>query len=434
MNMSIPKYDLIIVGGGAAGLMAACRLERKLSVLLLEKEDTLGKKLTATGNGRCNLSNREMESIYFHGQNVWFTDLILQRFGVDEVLSVFREMGLFLREEDGRVYPYSMQARSVREALVKRVALSSVEVRTGAKVVGVEKSAGLRLGDLTLSGGQSFVVTLADGSACASESILICAGGMATPKLGSDGSGYALFENFGHTLITPRPALVQLICRPARKRLAGTRVRGKITVRPSTRQRQLSERSYLGEILFTDYGLSGIPVLNISGLVGRCLKESKSVPVELDLLPEMEINQLTDYLTQRRDVLPELPADDWGSGFLSAAVSQTIINEVLGAKRGRSLTLRRLSDKELHRLALAAKSWTMEVVDTKGFPFAQVTAGGLDTAEFNPRTLESVHMPGLFAAGEILDIDGDCGGYNLHWAWASALAASEGIIRHYDRD
>lgn len=434
MNMSIPKYDLIIVGGGAAGLMAACRLEKKLSVLLLEKEDTLGKKLTATGNGRCNLSNREMEAIYFHGQNAWFTDLILQRFGVEEVLSIFREMGLFLRVEDGRVYPYSMQARSVRDTLVKRVTFSSVEVRTDAKVVGVAKSAGLRLGDLALSEGQSFIVTLADGSTCASESILICAGGMATPKLGSDGSGYALFENFGHTLITPRPALVQLICRPVRKRLAGTRVRGKITVRPATRQPQLSERASLGEILFTDYGLSGIPALNVSGLVGQCLKESKSVPVELDLFPEMEIDQLMDYLFRRRAELPELPVDDWGGGFLPAAVSQTIINEVLGGKRSRSLTLRRLSDKDLHRLALAAKSGTMEVVDTKGFAFAQVTAGGMDTSEFDPGTLESIHMPGLFAAGEILDIDGDCGGYNLHWAWASALTASEGIIRYHDRD
>ena len=331
-----------------------------------------------------------------------------------------------MRAEDGRIYPYSMQAKSVLQALLNGLEHSGVQVRCSTKVSRlhppVARPSAPPFFDVECEGGERYQAT----------SVIVCTGGAAMPKLGSDGSGYALMERLGHSLIPPQPALVQLTCRDVRKRLSGLRVQARVTIRPPVRMQGLHKQTTSGEVLFTDYGLSGIPILNLSGFAARCLAVEQPVRAELDLLPERSLERLTAYLTERRANFPALKADEWGTGFLPDRLSRTLLNEVRRSKRNAECLMRDLSADQLSKLAARTKAWPFQVSGTKGFDFAQVTSGGLDTGAFDPQTLESVLVPGLFAAGEILDLDGDCGGYNLHWAWASGMAAAEGVKHRYD--
>lgn len=429
----MPFYDAIIVGAGASGLMAALQLPADWRVCLLERQSEPGRKLLATGNGRCNFSNRELSEVHYHGMNPWFAAAVLQRFDTRWAVSTFRKYGLFVRSEDGRLYPYSMQARSLVDCLLLQLTRRpNVRIITGAAVTAVEPQAAGSVG-----GRRHFAVQTGDGTRYRAKRVLICAGGMAAPELGSDGSGLQLMASLGLPVVPVWPALVQLVCRQVPKRLAGIRVQARLTARPprpnAGHPRMAHAVSQMGEVLLTDYGLSGIPALNLSGTVAEWLSHADAVDVIVDLLPDVPEPRLIEALRQKRRDLPDAPADQWGTGFLPFKISRVLLEWVVGADRAISLRLGRLSDPQLSRLAALAKAWVRPVVGTKGFKHAQVTAGGLDTGAFDPVTLESAVLPGLFAAGEILDIYGDCGGYNLHWAWASAAAAAEGMRQSDDR-
>lgn len=426
MNRSM--FDVIIIGGGAAGLFAAISLPDYLRVLLLEKEEELGRKIAATGNGRCNLSNVDLSMQHYHGANPWFAEAALHGFGSQDLIKHLRRLGLFVRVEEGRIYPYSMQAKTVRQTLLQALAQTKVQVRTGDAVRSIRRRGQSQATSVSGRGG-CFTIDTASGKNYTAEQVLVCCGGMATPKLGSDGSGYPLLEMLGHSLVTPVPSLVQLIGKPVHKRLSGTRVQAQITLEPPIHMAHLEPRVDKGEILFTDYGLSGIPVLNVSGFASKALRKTKGVNAGIDFFPEVQRADIEGYLFERRNLYPTLAADDWGSGFLPVLLSQTLLNEVLGKQKTQTFKLGQLTNKQLLELAATVKNWSFQVTDVKGFDFAQVTAGGIDTTEFSPETMESVLQPGLYAAGEILDIDGDCGGYNLHWAWASAATAVAAITK-----
>lgn len=429
----MPLYDVVVIGAGAAGLMAALQLPAGWQVCILESQAEPGRKLLATGNGRCNFSNQELSDTHYHGMNPWFAAGILQRFDTRWAVSTFRKYGLFVRSEEGRLYPYSMQARSLVDCLLQQLTRrANTCLVTGAAVTAVEP----RNADF-VGGRRTFDVRTADGARYSAKRVLVCAGGSASPELGSDGSGIRLMAALGLPMVPVWPALVQLVCRQVPKRLAGIRVQARLTAKPPCQSaghpRMARAVSQTGEVLLTDYGLSGIPVLNMSGTVAEWLTHAGAVEVFMDLLPEVPASRLLDEIRQKQRDLPDAPADQWGTGFLAFKLSRVLLELVVGADRALSLQLGRLPDQQLIRLVDLAKGWARPVVGTKGFKHAQVTAGGLDTGAFDPVTLESVVLPGLFAAGEILDIYGDCGGYNLHWAWASAAAAAEGMRRNHDR-
>ncbi|HHX38248.1 MAG TPA: aminoacetone oxidase family FAD-binding enzyme [Clostridiaceae bacterium] len=433
-------YDVIIVGGGAAGMTAAVQLPPFLKILILERNDRLGKKILATGNGRCNFSNTDLELTHFHGANPWFCELLLHRYGAAAIRNLFLKWGLMSVVEEGRIYPYSRQAKSVRQMFLNQLAMRpNVTIKTGHKVIAIRRVAGLQIGDQLVSPRAGFeVCAQVAGSELQSDrsewvtntatNVLVCAGGKAAPGLGTDGSAYGLVTGFDHPIVPPRPALVQLICADPSKKLAGIRLRcAAVLERDRTTNRP--PVAIKGEILLTDYGLSGIPILDLSTYISSKLRD-KPVTVRLDLMPESSAKALLEHVIERRRTFSDLPAVQWGTSFLPQAVSAYLLQTIVG-KRSKNMTMGRLNMKRLEALVKMAKEWPRQVVDSKGFQHAQVTAGGIDTGAFDPETLESLICPGLFCAGEMLDVHGDCGGYNLHWAWVSGLAAAAGIGAKY---
>ncbi|MGI6334283.1 MAG: NAD(P)/FAD-dependent oxidoreductase [Saccharofermentanales bacterium] len=426
---ALSNYCLVaVVGGGAAGMMAAIaaagmiaaegvdRLGVAAPVMLLEKSDRVGRKLLATGNGRCNLSNQFMTPDHFHGRDREFVKALLNRFSVNETLEFFRSLGLGCRtESNGRIYPYSLQAAAVLDLL-----------RRAAERSGVETVQHFDVKDIVPIGGpdDGFRVVASDGRFVLARTAIVATGGMAAPVFGCDGTGYLLLNKFGHVCTPLFPAIVQVKTdtEPVRG-LAGIKFDGIAGLKIGSHIAKVAA----GEILFTDYGLSGPPILGLAREIGSALRteSAEQVFIELDFLPDMEYQDLLGWLKKRGELDPALEL----SGFLTGLVHKKIGQAIVKRSLEKPLTLARpaaeLTDRSLTRMAHFLKKLPIRVTGTRGWTQAQVTAGGLKTDQFNHLTLESKLQPGLFAAGEILDIDGDCGGYNLQWAWTTGHVAGE---------
>lgn len=430
-----PRHcDVAVIGAGASGLCAAyAAASRGARTILLEALEAPGKKLLATGNGRCNMSNLGLSARDFRGGAAQFTDAVLRLWTTRQMRRFWERLGLATREEEDRIYPYSLQAKSLHSVLLATVAQSGCQLLSGARCLGVD-----RIPDLSLNGEEArdaqFLLRCADGRHITARKVILCAGGAAAPALGSTGEAYALYQAHGHRLIKPRPALVQLTSARVPKRLAGTRCR----VRIALIREQAPCFSERGELLFTDYGLSGICVLNLSEYVNALLEAEGQASVSIDFLPELAEDEALALLLALARHEPQTPAAFWGIGLLPEKLSPIIYEQLfsdLARMRGqRSLhaqesldgeRLGQLSEEQLRRLVRHSKDWRLRIDGNKGFGFAQVTAGGLDCAQFNPYTMESLLQRGLYAAGEVLDVHGPCGGYNLHWAFASGSTAGQ---------
>ena len=395
-----------IIGGGAAGMMAALTAAEhgEHRVLLFERQARLGKKLSATGNGRCNLSNWHTDLSHYHGSSPSFVLPALDLFPVKDTLHYFHGLGLLTTEElDGRIYPYTDQANSVLDVLRFALQKPNIQIHTGCEVEKVKKNS------------KGFLLITSQGEFQVAK-LIVTAGGAAGSKLGGSLSGYQLLRSLGHHCTKLYPALVQVATSdPYVKSLKGIRananiqlIKGKVCLARSS-----------GEVQFTDYGVSGPAVFEISraASVG-----GEGLSVHFDLLPQLSEDQLLSTLCIRISQFPDLLCEELLVGILHNRLGRVLL-KYCGIKG--SLPLSQLSWKELMALVASVHDFALPVSGVLGMDSAQVTVGGIQTEEFYPQSLESRIVPGLYAAGEVLDIDGDCGGYNLQWAWSSGHLAGK---------
>ena len=396
------RVQVAVIGGGAAGLMASYKAAKQgAEVILLEGNPRPGKKLLATGNGRCNLTNLRISPEHYHG-DVEDARELLARYPAEKIMAEFEKMGLLCRaDSEGRVYPNSLQAAAVLQVLWGACEEAGVEIRPDFPVSGIKREQDM----LRVTDGKETILA---------ERCILASGGKASPKH-SKGGGYALAKDLGHTVTPLTPALVPLktpmkLCRS----LKGIRCKAKAALYGNGQK--LGEES--GEVIFGDNQLSGICIFNLSSLLdGKGPWEA-----ELDLLEQWEIARLLPYWKQLGKNRPALPADELFSGLLPLRIGQELSKLIRITKEK---PLAELDEKTLLHAAQTAKSLKIPVTGLGNWESAQVTAGGVPLSEIDTKTMESKQCPGLYLAGELLNIDGDCGGYNLHWAWLTGMAAGE---------
>ena len=390
---------VIIIGGGAAGLAAAiAAAECGDQVTILERMDRVGKKILATGNGRCNLMNTGAPR--FPGGST-LAEAVLSRCGVGEQTRFWRHLGLRMRQEDGgRVYPISGMASTVLDALRFAAEALQVEIITGVQVTGVFKA---RHGWTVMAGENKWKA----------ERVIVAGGGCAQPKLGSDGSCWALLTSLGHTMVEAKPALTQILTDTSKiKGLGGIRVRTNVSV---TRGEDVVYRE-AGELLFADYGVTGVCVMQCARYVlpGDLL--------HIDLTGAMGFErpeEMREELNRRRREWRMRPGSELLTGLCVPKLAQALM-QTTGIKLN---TCEELNAAVIERMVNTASDFTLAVRGVKGFDSAQVTAGGIHAGEFRADTMESLSAQGVHAAGEVLDVDGDCGGFNLMFAFGSGILA-----------
>ena len=391
-----------IIGGGAAGMAAALAAAEYegASVVLMERQARLGKKLSATGNGRCNLSNLHASEGGYHGDDPHFHEYALSQYTPAETLEWFSKLGLYtVTEPSGKVYPYSDQANSVVDVLRFSLNCFNTQVLTDFEVMKVKKT------------GDVFSVTSKDQTLEFDKLIIAC-GGLAGTKLGGTMAGYKLLRSFGHKCTKLRPTLVQVKTSwPGVSALKGVRANCHAAI---YHDGQLHRES-VGEIQFTEFGLSGPVIFEISR---DACQGSGDWECRLDFLPDLPAQKLMRPLMMKRN--SNLNAEDLFTGILHNRLGRVIVKEA-GLKANTSIF--HLYDSQLEEAISLAKDFRVTLTEPLGMDAAQVTAGGIVTSEFDPTTMESRLVPGLYACGEVLDVDGDCGGYNLQWAWSSGRLA-----------
>lgn len=405
-------YDVIIAGAGASGLVAAIAAARKgRSVLIIDQNSKAGKKILATGNGKCNFTNLNQAPDCYRSDDSGFAMKVLSGFDINRTLSFFENLGIYPKERNGYIYPLSEQASSMVSVLLMECERLKVKIIYSEKVKAVLKP------DFT-------VKTIRQDNTEAfyyGKKLIIATGGCASPKLGSDGSGYILAKNFGHNIVKPLPALVSLkspdkFC----KTLSGVRTQARVTAYADSKPVSQEE----GEIIFADYGISGIPVMQLSRFVSKALDKGEKVFLKLDFFREHTEAELKQLLMSRCNNNPGKTLEQMMVGLFNSKLNYIIIKE---AKLDPEQSCRKLTKQDVIKLANQIKEFHIRIDATNSFDFAQVTSGGVSTSEIDPATMESKKKKNLYFAGEIVDVDGTCGGYNLQWAWTSGYIAGSHV-------
>ena len=405
-NKSSKIWDVIIIGAGASGMMAAitaARLGRH--VLVLEHMDKPGKKLLATGNGRCNYTNADMSCDYFHG-NQELVQSVMHNFRNYDTLNFFSEIGIYPREKNGYYYPFSNQALSVVEALTAELNRMGVQLMTSCQVEAVKPDS------------RGFLIHTSTGN-YRSKKVIVATGLRASEKLGSDGSMLPVLKGLGHRFVPILPALCGFEAKGMDfKKVSGVRAQVRLSLVIDGCKDLFGED---GELQLTDYGISGIPVFQISSEAARALYEKKQVTVRIDFMPDLGWGMFGDELSRRftRDKGYRTLAQSLCGLFNKKLIPEFLKKAGINPDADAGAP----DDSGIKILAELIKCYPVELTKVRDFSTAQVCSGGIQTEEIDIHTLESKLVPGLFFAGEILDVDGICGGYNLQWAWSSGYVA-----------
>lgn len=404
------KHDLIVIGGGASGITAAITAKDMGSdVAILENTSRIGKKILTTGNGRCNITNENVSLQNYHSSQKSFPQNTLNSFGYEDTKNFFSALGLPLATlECGKVYPLSLQASSVIDIFRFALDDKNISVYTDSKVKEI------------IPQKNKFKILTSSGDEYICNKVIIATGGQSYPKTGSDGSSYKFIKNLGHSITPLLPSLVQLKLNYGKlKAISGVKFDGnaKILIENNI------ERSESGEILFTDYGISGPPILQLSRIASLSKHQNKPVTIVIDMFPQFSLQELKDFLEDHWGVFSYRSVHDSFIGIINKKLIPTLLKESDIDNIHKPCW--DLDWKEKNKLYSFLKEWAFEVTGTNSFNNAQVTLGGVNVKEINSTTLESKIVPNLFFCGEVLDVDGDCGGFNLQWAWSSGFIAGK---------
>lgn len=403
--------DVIIIGAGASGLMAAITAANQgAKVTVIEHENKPGKKILVTGNGKCNITNTKMNEECFYGDKNFIKN-VLDNFGYKDTIEFFMSLGMRIKDKNGYIYPAGEQAATVLEILRITAENLGVKIKTNNNVNSVKYR------------DRKFLVDIGIELQC--DKLIVATGGMAAPKTGSTGLGYPLAEQFGHTIVETKPALTALITeKDLLNKAAGVRTTANIWFENSAGKKggnsnEANKYSETGELQITDYGISGIPVFNISRMA------TKGTLIHIDFIPDYSINDIVEYWAKTSDYNPKIQLGTVMDGMLNTKITAVMLEK---ACIKYNCLLGELHLDETLNLLKLLKDYQIVVNKPRGFDFAQVTAGGVSTEEVNSLTMESKKQPGLYFAGEILDVDGICGGYNLQFAWATGATAGRNCV------
>lgn len=403
------NYDVIIIGAGASGLTAAIAAARQGSkVLVIERKEKAGKKILATGNGKCNYTNLEQRPECYRSDDSAFPMKVLSCFDTNQTIEFFQTLGIYPKNRDGYLYPNSEQAASVVSVLLMECERLKIEFRYNETVKEIKRPDFTVITDL-----QTYKV----------KKLIIAAGGCASPAHGSDGSSFKFAKQLGHSIIKPLPALVQLKS-PDKCCKAASGVRTIAKVKLFSGEKLMVEEK--GEILFTDYGISGIPIMQISRFASKALDRGENVILSLDFLQELSREELNKLINLRANQNPHKSAEEMMVGLFNHKLSYIILGKAKIDVLKKAVLL---SDKEIKDLVRVIKEFCLPINDTNSFEQAQVCAGGVSTKEVHDTTLESKRVKNLYLVGELLDVDGTCGGYNLQWAWSTGYLAGVAVGR-----
>lgn len=400
------KTEIAVIGGGASGLMAAITAKKSgKEVIILERKDRILKKVLITGNGRCNITNVNANISNYFGKNISSVENILNRFTPQDTMDFFNGLGIVCNEENrGKVYPLSGQASSVVDALRFEAEKLGIKIETEFYVRKIEKD------------GFKFRIYSEDRKKIEAGRVIIAAGGQSYPELGSNGSGFELAKELGHSVTKLSPSIVQL--KTEKNQVKGLQgIKTDVAVTAYGDNKKIC--TYDGELLFTDYGISGNVVFNISFVMPLY----KDVEFEIDFMEKFDYNELYEMLKERKKIMSHLTMENYFNGMINKKLGQ-FLSKVSGIEK-LSKPVKDLNDSEIRKLCTVLKKYRIKILETTGFKNAQVTAGGVSLDEVNTETLESKIVKGLYFSGEVLDVYGECGGFNLQWAWASGYIAGE---------
>ncbi len=400
------KNKVVVIGGGAAGLMAALIAnENGADVTILERNDRIGRKLLATGNGRCNFTNINMTIDNYHGENSKFPYSAFSQFDIYQTMDFFESIGISPKiEENGKVFPYSLQSSSMIDIFNYEIEKRNIKLELNSFVKEIYKM-------------DVFKIKTLEGKVYSSDKIILATGGVSLPKSGSDGTGHRLSEKLGHSITEIFPGIVQLNLKDDNlKEKSGIRIYG-------VAELYIDDefiRSDRDDILFTDYGISGPTILQLSRLGIEGLRKNKKVEINIKIINDKNEDELYSYLVQRFKNLRDKTVYESLVGYINKGLINSVLRYI---DIDRNKKVSEMKNEEVRSLAKILIGWKFRVIGHQPWEFAQVTAGGVRTSEIDNKTMESKIIDGLYFVGEILDIDGDCGGYNLQWAWSSGYVA-----------
>ncbi len=406
-------HDIIIIGGGASGIIAAITAkDLGMDVAIIDASPRICKKLLTTGNGRCNISNNNIHPPFkgYHSENPNFFFNTLSNFNIDDTKNLFYTLGLPVTElENGKLYPQSLQASSVIDIFRMALEERSIPLYLDCKVCSVSKK-------------KNFIISTNNDNfknfLC--KKLILCCGGKSAPKTGSDGSGYKLAKSFGHTIICPVPGIVQLkLDYPYLKALSGVKFNGTASIFIDNNL----IRSEEGEILFTDYGISGPPILQLSSYAAKALNRNSTVKIVIDMFPSKSTAEINNLFSTHFSIFNYREISSALIGLINKKLIPVLLKDC--NIKDIHIPCSNVDWKDLKTFISRLKHWEFTCMDTNGFSNAQVTVGGVNTKEINSTTLESKLQKNLYFCGEIMDVHGDCGGFNLQWAWSSGVIAAK---------